>query len=160
MSNSASLAAAKKRRSQPVKTSKQDSINTQNNKEYNQAPVTPVQLLKTHDMKIFALENKLLSLNDEIITKTNLDLLQLNDSQNTKINNSVINQVENNNTNISNLKTHVTTFSDNMNELKSTIQLLHATILSQKQEIEEIKQFMNKINITENSTTEKNDSTE
>ena len=86
MSNSASIAAAKKRRSQqinPIISSKIKNNNIQNaqdnqNNEINQSrqKITPLQLLAQHDQRLFYLETKEKNNND--ITNIN-SLLYIND---------------------------------------------------------------------------------
>ena len=74
MSNAASLASVKNRRSRPPQSpqnqqqQKQEQnmlLNTSND------PITPINLLKKHDVKIFCLEKQLLLHNERLTSETN-----------------------------------------------------------------------------------------
>ena len=145
MSNSASIAAAKKRRSQQPNIQPQFQNQTINNLENpHERNTNPRELLKEHDYKIFCLEKKI---NEEYQIENRMDLLQLNES---KFNNSITNQVESNSANILSNNTKITTLTKNINEMNTLIQTMHATILSQTTELNELKKVFSKYNEEKN----------
>ena len=111
MSNSASLAAAKNRRSRPANVQ----FNTVNEEEKVQKPkITPLEMLKNHDYKIFLLEEKMketkLEDGDNIhnyVTKKELELFKVENSVSSKVDNKIKNTVDDNCANISDLKTNL-----------------------------------------------------
>ena len=150
MSNSASLAAAKKRRSQPanipLSNEKQQQQQKQPQPQNTQPPinVTPAQLLKTHNYKLYLLEKNFESLKDDLVTKNDLELLHFNKlgaSPHLQLDNKIINTIENTNTDILALKREIKQLTTNITEVTSLAQTMRATILSQTNEIEQLKEL-------------------
>ena len=170
MSNSASLAAAKKRRSQPAYPQQQqtnqkiatNSSNNMNNQNRPATPTTPLQLLKLHDYRLFSLEKKYESNNEDLVTRREFELLQLDNSVKSKPDNMVSNKVENNCTEITGLKTNVAKLTKIVNEANMLMQTMRATILSQTNELNEIREFKAEFNkfIEENNHDDKEEAVE
>jgi len=149
MSNSASIAAAKKRRSQPANNKILQQNNNNNNNNLIQEKITPLELLKTHDFKVFTLEK------EQSIIKKELELLQQNGSQNTNLDNSLENSIHNNDTEIKSLKTITTKLTKDLTEANSLIQTLHATVLSHANITNDFKELKSEFKkLIENKTIE------
>ena len=157
MSNAASLASVKNRRSRPPQTvqfqqqQKQQQSPQQNmllnTNNANKEPITPLNLLKKHDVKIYCLEKRLEEYNQganlnnnqqEYVTKQDLELLKFDNSVTSKVDNKLSNVVDTNTKDIVAIKLAVTQFTKSFGELNSQIQMLKATVLSQGNEIEEL----------------------
>jgi hypothetical protein len=142
MSNSASIAAAKKRRSQPVvntKTTSQQQRQQQNS--INQEKISPLNLLQKHDFKLFTLEKNLELLKENLVTKKDLESFEVPENSNSKVNNSLENNIQNNNNEISSLKLITNKLLKEQSEANSMIQTLHASLLTQTNIINELKQL-------------------
>ena len=155
MSNSASIAAAKKRRSQPQYSTQQQTNqkvatnsatnsatnnNLQNTTQINR-PVTQIELLKQHDYKLYCLEKKIDSVNEDLVTKRDLELLSLDNSVTNKTDNIATNKIENNCKDITTLKTTVSKLTKSVSDTNALTQSMRATLLSQTNELNELKQF-------------------
>ena len=148
MSNSASLAAAKNRRSRPANVQ----FNTVNEEEKVQKPkITPLEMLKNHDYKIFVIEEKMKEIkledsdnNSNYVTKKDLELFKVENSVSSKVDNKIKNTVDDNCVNINNLKTNLTSVSKIISDLNSTIQMLKAASISQTQELNELRSILEK----------------
>lgn len=148
MSNSASLAAAKNRRSRPTNVQ----LNSANDEVKVEKPtITPIQMLKNHDYKIFLLEEKMKEIKLEdgdniynYVTKKELELFKVENSVSSKVDNKIKNTVDDNCANISDLKTNLNNVSKIITDLNSTIQMLKAASISQTQELNELRSILEK----------------
>ena len=145
MSNSASIAAAKKRRSQqinPIISSKIKNNNIQNtqvnqNNEIHKPreKITPLQLLAQHDERLFYLERKEKNNND--ITNSGLVVSD----------NKLSNKIENNSIEISGLHNKINKIGNDVNGINELIKTMNAIIMSQTNELSKLKSdFYNYIN--------------
>ena len=151
MSNSASLAAAKNRRSrQPNAQFKQDEQYNENISIKEGKPVKPLELLKNHDYRIFCLEknpstntnsvsNSNSNLESEYVTKKEFELLQLTNSNTSKSDNKITNTVDSHTNEISTLKTTVLQLNKNLNDANSLIMTMRASLLSQANDINQLR---------------------
>ena len=159
MSNAASLAAAKKRRTQQPaiqfqqqqqqqQSCKKPVENSMLNSTTNNTPTTPINLLKRHDYRIFCLEKMLENNNigqfsnnetQDFITKNDFELFKLENSITSKIDNKITNKVDNNSNELLALKTTVTQLNKSVGEMNGIIQMLKATVLSQTNELSELR---------------------
>jgi len=140
MSNSASIAAAKKRRSQPVVNTKTTSQQREQN-TINQEKISPLNLLQKHDFKLFTLEKNLELLKENLVTKKDLESFEVPETNNSKVNNSLENNIQNNNNEISSLKLITNKLLKEQSEANSMIQTLHASLLTQTNIINDFKQL-------------------
>uniref|UniRef100_A0A6C0AZ11 Uncharacterized protein n=1 Tax=viral metagenome TaxID=1070528 RepID=A0A6C0AZ11_9ZZZZ len=139
MSNSVSIAAAKKRRSQPISNkiinnntqntqNTQNSQNTQDNQ--NNEPrqkITALQLLAQHDKRLFNLETKEKNNNDI----TNSDLVVSD--------NKLSNKIENNTIEITGLHNKMNKIGNDVNGINELIKTMNAIIMSQSNELSKLK---------------------
>ena len=151
MSNSASLAAAKNRRSrQPNAQFKQDEQYNENISIKEGKPVKPLELLKSHDYRIFCLEknpstntnsvsNSNSNLESEYVTKKEFELLQLTNSNTSKSDNKITNTVDSHTNEISTLKTTLLQLNKNLNDANSLIMTMRASLLSQANDINQLR---------------------
>jgi len=156
MSNAASLAAAKKRRSQQPNVHFQERVSNKTNSKtnsktnndtntntQNSEPTTPNNLLRQHDYRLFCLE-KQFGQNENYITKNDLELFKLNNSVNSvnsNLDNKVLNNVGTNSSELASLKLTVTQLNKNVTDMNGVIQMLRATVMTQTNELTELKQF-------------------
>ena len=160
MSNSASLAAAKNRRSRPTNV-QFNSVNDEQKVE--KKTITPIQMLMNHDYKIFLLEEKMKEIKLEdgdnmynYVTKKELELFKVENSVSSKVDNKIKNTVDDNCANISDLKTNLNNVSKIITDLNSTIQMLKAASISQTHELNELRSILEK----ETNNNENSDNTE
>ena len=158
MSNSASIAAAKKRRSQqinPIISSKIKNNNIQNpqdnqNNEINQSrqKITPLQLLAQHDQRLFYLETKEKNNND--ITNSGLVVSD----------NKLSNKIENNSIEITGLHNKMNKIGNDVNGINELIKTLNAIIMSQSNELSKLKSdfynYFNEFTTSDNENHEEN----
>lgn len=151
MSTAASLAAAKKRRGPMQNNLNTGSrLNDQNAKipmEFKQEQLTPVDLLKRHEMRLYHLEklySEVKSINtdedSEFITKKDLEMLTIENNLNNN-NAKFSNDIENNKSEISTLKNNIQSLNKTVNDMNSIIQNLKGTIITQENEIKELKEL-------------------
>ena len=141
MSNSASIAAAKKRRSQPVVNTKTTSQQQHQQQQQQQEKISPLNLLQKHDFKLFNLEKNFELLKENLVSKNDLESFELSGSSNSKVNNLLENNIQNNNNEILSLKVITNKLLKEQAEANSMIQTLHASLLSQTNIINELKQL-------------------
>jgi len=149
MSNSASIAAAKKRRSQQPNTIMSSKINNNNqnnqniqniqniqnvqNNENNEiyqsrGKITAAQLLMQHDKRLFNLEKKVNNNNNPIV---NSDLLVSDNKLSNKIDNNIIE--------ISDLHNKMNKIGNDVNGINELIKTMNAIIMSQSNELSKLK---------------------
>ena len=150
MSTAASLAAAKKRRGpQQNNLTSGSTENQANNKlkpEFKEEQLTPFQVLTRHEMRLYNLERLYTSINsnkcdnddDEYATKKDLEMLTIENNL-TGNNAKLSNDVENSKSEISTLKNNIQSLTKTVNDMNSIIQNLKATIITQENEIKELK---------------------
>ena len=139
---------------QNVVFEKQPENNTRTEEISQQQPtqrLTAIQLLKRHDYKLFCLEKLLTSnnalnnasnnaSNNDFVTKSDLENLQLDSSISSKLDNKIINKIDNNESELITLKNTVTALNKSMESANSLITIMKATLLSQANEIKELKE--------------------
>lgn len=147
MSNSASIAAAKNRRARPTQVTFQENPkNTENKqltkekidekKENSKLPIpkTPLQALNQHNYRLNILENIIQNYNfKDYISKQDLELFKIEHKISNKIdktNNSIDNQVNSNCLDIISLKNSYTLLEKSIDDLKSNITILNASLLT------------------------------
>ena len=153
MSNSAAMAAAK-RRQVPAPTSTSSSRTQPNtnkklafeqqlqNTPESQKRYSVVELLKMHDYKLFSLEKEIRLKNvdnNDFITKHDLEQLQMESSVSTKLDNKTLNKIDGNCSDLSALKNTVSTLNKSMQNANSLITMMKATLLSQSNELKELR---------------------
>jgi chromosome segregation ATPase len=156
MSNSAAISAAKRRRN--VGFDQENAVNEQSvhqQPQYtNLGPMNPVDLLKKHDYQLFALQNKMMAFERDIITlDQTMESLELNDSTPTinsgnlelnstlQIDGNTMNKIENNQKELNNLKATVNKLINQLNETTSLVTTLRASLMTQTQSIENLEQL-------------------
>ena len=151
MSSNAALAAAKRRRnisfSEPNSVLANANTNANNTNSIIKAseqlralkgPVTPGELIKNHDLRLFHIEQKL-DQGNAFVTKADLETLILNPTS--SIDNITINKLDTNVKEITQLKSTITKHSKSLQDVNSLVTTLRATLLSQTAEINDLKQF-------------------
>jgi len=160
MSNSAAMAASKRRQHQgPVSRTPQSVTNKKNvvfEKQQEQLSenlvetkkYTVIEILRMHDYKLYNL-NKLVNsknlVDNQFVTKQDLEQFQLESSVSTKSDNKTINKLESACSELSTLKTAVNTLNKSMQTANGLITMMKATLLSQANEIQELKQEVNQL---------------
>ena len=146
MSNSASLAAAKNRRSRPSSVQIQQPPTQQ--EQLNTRPRTQLEVIQHINSRISVLENNNLQLNNNesgnFVTKRELELLKLEGSVTSTLDNKITNNVDSNSKEITLLKNANTQLSKSLNEMNSMIMMIKANLLTHTNELNELKIDFNK----------------